>query len=248
MATYQTTQLAELFGIHPNTVRLYEDLGLIPKARRLPNGYRCFTDFHRDQMELVRTALQVEVLQNGLRKRAMEVVKTSARGELAQALELTEKWLQAIDREQIHAQEAIESTRELLGQQVMECGNPLRRKEVAELLGISMDTLRGWEMNGLLTVKRRQNGYRVYTQTDLLRLKIIRSLRCANYSLSAILRLLGALSRQADVEFATVIDTPGEEEPIISVCDRLLTSLESAKKNAQHIQELLKQMQRRYSG
>ena len=33
-----------------------------------------------------------------------------------------------------------------------------------------MDSLRNWEMNGLLTVKRKQNGYRVYTNENIQRL------------------------------------------------------------------------------
>ena len=58
---------------------------------------------------------------------------------------------------------------------------------------MTIDTLRNWELNGLLTVKRRENSYRVYNDEDIKRLKIISSLRCANYSLSAILRLLKQL-------------------------------------------------------
>jgi hypothetical protein len=67
-------------GIHPNTVRLYEELGLIPKPERKENGYRIFTDFHMEQIQLARTALKVEVLQNGLRKQAITIIKTSALG------------------------------------------------------------------------------------------------------------------------------------------------------------------------
>ncbi|MGG3840521.1 MerR family DNA-binding transcriptional regulator [Paenibacillus thiaminolyticus] len=79
MITYKTAEIAHCNGIHPNTVRLYEELALIPKPERTPNGYRIFTDFHMEQIKLVRTALQVEVLQNGLRKMAIEIIKTSAR-------------------------------------------------------------------------------------------------------------------------------------------------------------------------
>ena len=31
MNTYQTTEVARIIGVHPNTVRLYEQLHLIPK-------------------------------------------------------------------------------------------------------------------------------------------------------------------------------------------------------------------------
>ena len=69
MTTYRTSEVAEMIGIHPNTVRLYEELELIPKPERLANGYRVFTDPHVEQCRLIRTAFQVEVLQNGLRAR-----------------------------------------------------------------------------------------------------------------------------------------------------------------------------------
>lgn len=57
-----------------------------------------------------------------------------------------------------------------------------------------MDTLRNWEMNGLVNIKRKPNGYRIYTYEDIQRLKVIRSLKYGNYSLSAILRMLNKLS------------------------------------------------------
>ena len=64
------------------------------------------------------------------------------------------------------------------------------------------------------------------------RLTIIRSLRCANYSLSSILRMLNALSRNPSVNIRKIIDTPGEDDDIITACDKLLTSLAEAKENA----------------
>ena len=47
---------------------MYEEWGLIPKAERKPNGYRVFTEFHIEQLQLSRIAFQIEILQNGLRK------------------------------------------------------------------------------------------------------------------------------------------------------------------------------------
>ena len=69
MSTYKTGEVAAIIGIHPNTVRLYEKLELIPKPERLPNGYRVFTEFHIKKCKLIRLAFQAEVLQNGLRKK-----------------------------------------------------------------------------------------------------------------------------------------------------------------------------------
>ena len=233
MNTYKTAQIAHRIGIHPNTVRLYEELGLIPKPQREANGYRVFTDFHIEQFKFARTALKVEVLQNGLRKQAINIIKTSAAKDFDRAIFLTEFYLQQIKREQKNAEEAIAITEGLLSGENQETGNILfTRKETADHLQITMDALRNWEMNGLLTVKRKQNGYRVYTDKDIRRLKIIRSLRCANYSLAAFLRMLNALSNDPEADIREIIDTPKENDDIISVCDKLLTSLQYAEKNA----------------
>lgn len=109
-----------------------------------------------------------------------------------------------------------------------------------------MDTLRNWEMNGLLRVKRRQNGYRVYTDKDINRLKIIRSLRCANYSLEAILHMLEQLSENPDIDIKKALDTPKEEADIIAVCDKLITSLSAAEENANQIICMLQGMKKQF--
>lgn len=226
MNTYRTSEIAQIIGIHPNTVRLYEELGLISKPQRQANGYRVFTDYHVEQLKLARVALKVEVLQNGLRKKAIDIIKTSAIGDCDKAICLAESYLQQIKNEQINAEEAIAIVKGLLTGNELDTNKLfLTRREAAEYLQITMDTLRNWEMNGLVTIKRKQNGYRIYTDEDIRRLKIIRSLRCANYSLAAILRMLGALSSNPDINIRKVIDTPEEDEDIISACDKLLTSL-----------------------
>lgn len=73
---------------------------------------------------------------------------------------------------------------------------------------MTIDTLRNWELNVLLTVKRRENSYRVYNDENIKRLKIISSLRCANYSLSAILRLLKQLDENTNIHIQEVLNTP----------------------------------------
>lgn len=40
MSMYKTSDVAAIIGIHPNTVRLYEKLELVPKTERLQNGLR----------------------------------------------------------------------------------------------------------------------------------------------------------------------------------------------------------------
>lgn len=95
MKTHKTAEVAEIIGIHPNTVRLYEKLKLIPKPERLPNGYRVFTEFHIKQCKLIRLAFQVEILQNGLRKKIAQMIMVSATGDFVTAIALTKKLFEA---------------------------------------------------------------------------------------------------------------------------------------------------------
>lgn len=247
MNTYKTSQVAAVIGIHPNTVRLYEEWGIIPRPERKENGYRVFTDFHIDQIRLARTAFQIEILQSGLRKKIFQMVKLSAAGKFDDALSLTQAYLSGLLQERDNAEDAIRIVKQIISGEPQENQAFMKRKEVSEYLGVSMDTLRNWEMNGLLAVKRKENGYRIYTDDDIKRLKIIRALRCANYSLEAILRMLQQLSKNPNVDIKTVLNTPRPSADIISACDQLIRSLSAAEKNAVILIEMLQKMKRQYA-
>lgn len=241
MNTYKTAEIAKIIGIYPNTVRLYEKLELIPKPERLANGYRVFTDFHIEQFRIARLAFQIEVMQNGLRKKIVLMIKMAAAKKFDTAIFLTQEYLIQIRQEQANAEEAINIVKQFLSETTEENIHFLKRKEVSEYLNISMDTLRNWEMNGLITVKRRKNGYRVYTDEDIKRLKIIRSLRCANYLLEAILRMLQQISKNPDADIRKVLNTSKADDEIITVCDKLIVSLTAAEDNALKILDHLPQ-------
>lgn len=247
MTTYRTADVAEMIGIHPNTVRLYEELKLIPKPERRANGYRVFTDFHIEQCRLIRTAFRVEVLQNGLRGKIVQAVKASATRDFDTAMMLIHEYLRQIKQEQSNAEEAIELVGQLLSDGSQTHAESFTRKEASETLEISMGALRNWERNGLLSVKRKNNGYRVYTDEDIKRLKIIRSLRCSGYSLEAIFRLLRQLSGDPDTDVRAALNTPKQSDEIISACDTLIVSLSAAEQNADKVFGMLQDMKIRFS-
>lgn len=225
---------------------MYEDLGLIPKPLRKANGYRIFSNIHIDQFKLARTAFKIEVLQSGLRKRIIEVVKLSSKGQYDNAIALANEYIDVVETEIANANESVEITNRLLKSSSPKEEILLKRKEVSNILGITMDTLRNWEMNGLLKIKRKENGYRVYDYEDINKLKIIRSLRCANYSLSAILRMMNAIFQNESADAKQVLNTPDKNEDIVSACDRLIISLYTAKENAVQIVDMLCEMKNKY--
>ncbi len=244
MKTYKTHEIARLTGIHPNTVRFYEDVGLITPPERLPNGYRVYTTLQLKQIELARVALRAEVLQNGLRKKAVEIIKLCAALDLDAAVKSAKQYDRMLRREIADAKEAITYVESMLSGNREQDAPLLKRKEAACMLNVTVDTLRNWELNGLITVKRTQNGYRVYDSQDMKLLKIIRTLRCANYSLSAILRLINNLLKNEDVHIEKILNTPSEDEDIVSACDKLILSLEAALTDARHITDNLEEIKK----
>lgn len=164
--TYRTSEIAEIIGIHPNTVRLYEELKLIPKPERLNNGYRVFTDFHIEQCRLIRIAFQVEVLQNGLRKKIVRVIKLSATGDFDAAISLVNEYLKQIRQEQINAENAIEIVKQILTDEPQSDTKFFKRKEVSKMLDISAESLRNWEKTDCLPLKEK------ITAIEFIRTKI----------------------------------------------------------------------------
>ncbi|MGG5319016.1 MerR family transcriptional regulator [Enterococcus sp. AZ072] len=235
---YHTSEVAKLVGLHPNTIRRYEEWELIPKPQRAVNGYRMFTQYHIELIRLAQVAFQIEVLQSGLRRKMVDVIKALALYDFNLARQLILDYQYLANQEIAQAHEAIEIVEGIIRPEADENTQPpLTRSEAADYLEVTVDALRNWELNGLLMVKRRTNRYRIYNQEDLKRLKIIRTLRGANYSLEAILRLLLTMDQKRVSSIKEVLNTPEPDEDIIAVCDQLLTSLEQAKKNAEDIMQ-----------
>lgn len=227
--SYRTSDIARLVGVHPNTVRLYEDIGFISPPKRLANGYRSYEELHVRQLRFARILLRNEVLQSGLRKKAVVTIKLFAARRFAAARVSLKEYDAMLEREIYSAKSAAHTAEAVLsGEGSRPVGRNLKRTEAASYLNVTVDALRTWEMNGLISVKRMENGYRVYSPSDVDRLRLIKTLRNAGYSQTAILRLLMDTSLDAE----TALNTPYGNEEIVSACDRLISSLENARKDA----------------
>ena len=59
-------------------------------------------------------------------------------------------------------------------------------KQAAKITGLSADTLRYYEKEGVISPKRRENGYRYYDENDIVALKYIVVMKYAHFTLSEI--------------------------------------------------------------
>ncbi len=239
---YRTKEIAARVGVHPNTVRIYEEWGYISAVPRGDNGYRMYSDLHFFQLKIARVAFRCEIVQGRIRAKARAIVEASGRGNFTQAMELAQAYLSHLEQEHTRALEAIELSEQLMRGINSTSTGTYTRQEASRVLDVSPEVVRNWERNGLIAIPRLSNGCRAYTENEINRLKIIRTLRTAHYSISAILRLMNHAERMRGhhLNIKEVLDTPEDHEDIISVTDRLIYSLEQAAQSAQELILLLR--------
>ena len=244
--TLRTTDIATAVGVHPNTVRMYEQWGFLPPVPRAPNGYRQYTRFHLDQMRLARTALHGGWPGRAIRRSAIQLVKQSATGDVRGALKQARRHLTLVQAERAQAEAAADYLEKWAnGELDTERTSPLQIGEAAQLLDVSTDMLRNWERNGLIKVPReRGNRYRLYGPIELGRLRVLRLLYRAGYSSMAILRMVHQLDRGQRANLRRALDTPPPDEDILTTADRWLSTLAEQEQRAHDMLAQLTAMQR----
>jgi DNA-binding transcriptional MerR regulator len=245
--TLRTSDMAKAVGVHPNTVRLYEEWGFLPPIPRSRSGYRIFTEDHLAQMRLARTVLGGPWPGRNIRKLALALVRRAASGDLRGALELARNHLALVQAERAQAEAAAEYLERWAHGTVADAAaEPLHIGEAARLLAVTTDTLRNWERNGLIQVPRDPgNGYRLYGAAEIGRLRVIRMLRQAGYSTMAILRMMLCFDQGQKGDLRQVLDTPRPDEDVIFAADRWLSTLAEVEQGAVEAMAQLEEMIRK---
>jgi DNA-binding transcriptional MerR regulator len=234
----RTSDIAKALGVHVNTVRLYETWGFLPEIPRAPNGYRLYSAMHLEQARLAHLALRWPYLSD--KPLLIDLAQSAARGDLGMAIELAYKHLAHVRMERTFAEAAIEFLERWAAGHLMD--TPRQRVHISEAarhLNVTIDMLRNWERNGLIDVPRDpSNQYRLYGTAEFGRLRVIRTLALAGYSLMAILRMLQQFDAGKTDNLRTALDLPREEssnEAIEVIADRWLASLLELEQRAQAI-------------
>ena len=230
----RTSEVAQEVGVHPNTVRLYEEWGFLPSIPRSGSGYRLYTEAHLDQMHLARTALHGSWPGKTIKQSALALVRQAASGDLGGALEQAYAHLALVQAERAQAEAAVQLLERWAGGAATDATIALLHiGETARLLDVTTDMLRNWERNGLIRVPRDpRNGYRLYGPSEIGRLRVIRMLLRAGYSTMAILRMIIYLDRGRATDLRQVLDTPRPDEDIHSAADRWLSTLTGFEQRA----------------
>lgn len=223
----RTSDLARAVGIHPNTVRYYERQKLLPPVERSPSGYRRFTQRHLDCLRLTRLIFTREYPGILIRHSGYRIIQSVVAGDLGGALEQAYQHLALVQSERAQADAAaLLLERWAQGASADATHQTLQIGQVARLLRVTIDVLRNWERNGLIKVPRNSaNGYRLYGPKEISRLRVIRMLSQAGYSIMAILRMLILLDRGEAVNLRHALNTPRPDEDVYMASDQWITTL-----------------------
>jgi len=236
--TYSTKEIAKLTGVHSNTVRLYEAWGYISKPHRLDNNYRIFTDLHLLQMKLARIALPGPYPVNG--KRVQLMVKEFASGKLEASLVLAKEYHDMVRLEQKRAARALAILDDWFANRRCQNDDGLikGRIKAAQKIGVTVDTLRTWERNGLYTIKKDEHGILAFTRLDLDKIEVIRLLRNCGYSIVSLLRVF---SHQEIImeKPSMLLSLPDNDVDFFYVTDRFVQYLQNHEKRAQSIIKII---------
>jgi len=243
----RTSDMAKAAGIHVNTVRLYEQWGLIPPVERSPSGYRRFIAAHLDCLLLARLVYQGRYPGTSIRRSGAAVAHKAASGDLDGALELAYRHQAVVYAEHVQAESAASLLERWAGGIAAEAGGrPLRIGEAAKFLDVTIDVLRNWERNGLLTVPRDpSSGYRRYGPGDIGRARVVRMLSRSGYSTMAILRMMTSFDAGRTADLRDALDTPRPDEDVLAASDRWLSTLAERKRLAEKMIALLEKMVRK---
>lgn len=234
----KTSDIAREIGVHINTVRLYEAQGFLPEIPRAPNGYRQYTPLHLEQARLAHMALRWPYLVND-KLLLVDLVKSACNRDLGMAMELAYQYLAHVRMERTYAEAASEFLeRWAAGHLIDSSPQKMHIRQAAAYLNVTVDMLRNWERNGLITIPRDpSNQYRLYGTKEFGRLRVIRTLVKSGYSMMAILQMLLQFDAGKTDNLREALDLPPKDDKheAFAVADRWLSSLVELEARAQDI-------------
>lgn len=236
--TYTTKQIADITKVHPNTVRLYEKLGYISKAERRSNNYRVFNEKHLCQMKLARAALPGPYPIDG--KIVHGLVRQFAANDIEGALSSAREYLAKVEIEEERAKAALRVLDNWFEDNMGDRNNIIieTRKKAAIYLGVSIDSLRTWERNGLFSIKKGRKCILTFSEWDIEKIMVIRLLRNCGYSIASLLRVFGKEGKLEEKP-SEILSLPDNNADIYYVTDMFLKYLDGHKERAKTIIKLI---------
>jgi len=108
---YTTSQIARGAGVHPNTVRMYERIGLLAPISRTDGGYRSFSEQDLAQMKVARLAVGGPYVV--AKTLAAQAARHAALHDLETALEFVARFKEFVAVEETRARREVATARSM---------------------------------------------------------------------------------------------------------------------------------------
>ena len=238
---YQIKEMTKKTGVKAGTIRFYEKLGFLEPVERMSNQYRVFNDRHIYQIRICSLVFGGFV-NTRLRKISMEVIAAAKDWDLEAYDRATRNYLKAIEQDIIRTKKAIS----IVAKQIDQYENDEReysKKEAAELLGVTPETIRNWERNRLLTQKPAYSR-RIYQPAEIRRMHMLRLLLDTGYSCMAIFRFLTEYDAGRNRKASGFLLGTLEDRELKSRTDQYMKSLMRARTQADALCRFLDDMKK----
>ncbi len=243
---YHTIDLAKMYDVHPNTIRLYEKLRFISHAQRKENNYRIFEELHVLQVKVCRCIFGYPFTNRSIRKAGNEIMWATAKKQWDKAKQYTDQYIEIIEQEIRKAQNAAEMLRSwaepVKDNEILLENRMLSRKEVADYFRVTTEAVRNWERNGLIiSDEAGEKGERLYFRADLGRMCVVYMLLQSGYSVASIHRSLSMHDKGKTELVTSALNNPDRDD-LISVGDRWLYELNKLMKAAREIPPIIEEI------
>ena len=233
--------LSQLTGVKAATIRFYEKCGFLEPAKRLPNGYRVFCGRHIYQIRVCRLVFGGFVNRR-LRKISRDVLQTSRDLNLEAYRQVADRYLQAVEEDIMRTKMAVDIVMDKL-QETREDGLLYTKKQAAALAGVTSESIRNWERNGLFRQRGRYEK-RLYSQQELNRMYVIRLLLDNGYSMMAVRSFFEEYDGGGRELAMWQLMEPGENEDLIYRADRYMETLLATKEKARQLCVMADEMEK----
>jgi DNA-binding transcriptional MerR regulator len=177
---YRPIDIARKLNISTSTLRIYEDMGIIPPVNRTDSGYRIFTQIHLDYFICIRKMVKGYSLEF-----TGELLKEHMKGNSEKAL-----WIITKSQADLYAEKMrLEKVGLNLIKNLDYKSNNLKKdkndlmtiKEISKITDVSITTIRYWETIGLVSsIRGAGSNYRLFNEEQI---KIILIIHALKYSL-----------------------------------------------------------------
>ncbi|MGX7220466.1 MerR family transcriptional regulator [Enterococcus raffinosus] len=246
---YRPIDLARVFNLHPNTIRLYEKQGFLSLSKRDKNGHRLFSDLHVLQVKICRCIFGYSFTNRKIRDAGNKVMWASGKKQWQSGKEYAIDYLKIIENEYKLAQRTADILHHWATDKnegpLTSKQDHLSRKEAAELFGVTVETVRNWERNRLIKASVTGNlGEIRYDDEELEKMTVIYMLRQAGYSITAIQKSIMLYEQGRGEQVLKALNEPVDQKEIptedrwhfeLSVGDRWQTELKKILAAAEKI-------------